>query len=976
MPGDLLNFLAVQAADCGFRSGPHVAAYSTNGGEDPENFSNDIPTGFENPALGFGWRAYDRAIRVKNDVDGVEFYCYQGNAVWELFDGSNWQSVISLAATQSTSQGSGVHTGLYHVTQADGTEHVCALYETSVGETGWVKFDPRTNTWTSGVVSGVGAGGNGIASGKCVPFKGKLYHPAPAGIQEFDPITESIRVYGEPAGVSFSVYAKLVVCQERLFLLTDEGVPTLLELAFGALVDHGPVATILPTSQVGKTAGADNFLSVIGPGENALFACWGQANGGSLQGLRAFFATVPTGSGQGSDVSFDEVAYTGTGLIPDGPGGMDTFSGFTHAASWLAEYLGLVGRGSSAGAFSDSLRDGAYQLEQFPAFTPASGNTSGDPDLTTPFQPQMVKYAFSGYFGDCAADILPGGVNGVARMELEPAPPANEGFWSFVHASGNHDVTRAFSQNTNQWGSVDRLFGYGPQVTNLRVEPYSDAIVSRGLRLTFQVMGGAAQLGDLGSDLYFGFGRRLERQGRRMTLNVGINPTDWPGGVATFDAPTNRLKRVPPGGFDRVTLYTVGGAGFVVGEIIEGQTSLARGTLAIRPGTFDSMYLTNLTGAFVDGETIEGLTSLATTTLTAPPERITTYQIIWDVDTDGIPEREWVTIQAAWFNGGNDSARCGMVSSADFQVQVLTEDTFPVDPPATTGGPVAESSTDTSASSLTTGGPSVEQIVNSSASPLMTGGPVAEQVTNTSQSPVTTGGPYTEQVTKTSETPITTGGPVGETTTDADLEGSLVRPVPGRPQVQGGGTIGVFDNDVDRGQRDGIDWIAPSGPVLPGYSFEGKSALPAGPQVRLRLDGVVELGRVSIDCVNDAVNSLHELLDVTAAGLNALQPTGDLPAGSVPGVGVLGVTAYASMVTGAGAQPSLSIGVAGPNYDSHAASQALALTATQQEQSMVLVPVKDLLRGGDVLVAELDAQSTFANYTIELVLYGFQRVSG
>lgn len=957
-----------------------MAAYSTNGGQDPQNFTNDIPTAFENPGLGRAWRAYDRAIRVTNDLNSVEYFVYQGNQVWELFDGNNWQSVLVLA-DQEPALNSGVHTGLYHVTQYDGVEHVCGLYQTSGGETGFVKYDPRTNTWTGGAIPGTTSGGNGATSGKCVPFEGRLYHPVASRLQEYDPLTDTIFEYVAPPGVTFGSYAKPIVCQGRLFLATDEGFPRLLELAYGALVDHGAFEGI---SIGGIGGGGDVFAMVLSPAENFLTVVWPCFGGGGF-GLREHVTTVPTGSARGSALaSYAVERNLPDGSIPDGICGTDSFSGFAHNASWLADLDPL--RADPIDGQDNSIRDGAYQLEQFPAFTPSSGFPG------VAFQPAMTKWGFPGAYSGCGGFSF--GVDSVARVDQPVDPPTGDGCWSFVHTSPPNRVTLAFSQNTGQWANVDRLLGRGPSITAIRVEPYSDGVITRGMRLTFKVHR-SADLGEGGSDLYFGYGRRLERQNARMSLSVGSNPATYPGGVATFDAGTNRLKTVPPGGNrggtrDRGTIRYTSPTGVpVIGEILEGQTSGETCILRINASGVGAMHVSNCSGgAFTVGETLLGLTSGATFVASAAPatspyavvDPTPTYQIVWDLDADGVPDLEWVTLQAAHFANGFDAVRYGVVGSADWQVQVISTTTLVT--PATAQGPVAQPTGLTSATPATTQGPAAEADPNSSATPPTSQGPAATALLNTSQSPATTQGPAAGYVTSTSETPTTTQGPAAEITPDADLEGRIVRPeASGRPAVRGGGVVGVFDNDTDQGQRDALSFLDPTGPVLPGQAFEGEPALPAGPVIRLRLDGAVELGRATVDCVNDALNTTYDLLDVTASGLHAVKSAGgDVPDGSVLGVGTLAVQVrLVTLNDSILVQPSLSVGVGG-TFDDHVPTTQLSLMAQDEVEDLPLIAVRPLLRGGDVLRVQLDALASMTpgpgNYTVEVVLFGLHRISG
>lgn len=248
----------------------------------------------------------------------------------------------------------------------------------------------------------------------------------------------------------------------------------------------------------------------------------------------------------------------------------------------------------------------------------------------------------------------------------------------------------------------------------------------------------------------------------------------------------------------------------------------------------------------------------------------------------------------------------------------------------------------------------------SGAPPSLVGGPVAGMRALTLAPPSLVGGPVARATALSGQAPTLVGSPVNE---DARLTlniGLLAQPVPNQvPYVRAPGVIGVSVDGVAAGVRPGLNTEATTEP-LPGQAWEVELALPVGPSIGLRLDGVVELGRVTLDAVNDSVGTTYDILDVSAAGL--------------AGAGVLALLAVAADVQTVGVQPSLSVGVNTPNWDDQAGSQAGALTASGQRALLALVSPRLLLRPGDVLKAQLDAQATAVAYSVTLVAYGFHRV--
>lgn len=76
-------------------------------------------------------------------------------------------------------------------------------------------------------------------------------------------------------------------------------------------------------------------------------------------------------------------------------------------------------------------------------------------------------------------------------------------------------------------------------------------------------------------------------------------------------------------------LTVVSTVGFIEGEVVEGQTSGAVGTIFLKNGAI--LYLITITGTFVAAELVEGLTSLTSTTLSSIGADITKFQAEFSV---------------------------------------------------------------------------------------------------------------------------------------------------------------------------------------------------------------------------------------------------------------------------------------------------------------------------------------------------------
>ena len=312
----------------------------------------------------------------------------------------------------------------------------------------------------------------------------------------------------------------------------------------------------------------------------------------------------------------------------------------------------------------------------------------------------------------------------------------------------------------------------------------------------------------------------------------------------------------------------------------------------------------------------------------------TLFQIVWDLDADGVPDDEWMMIRGVGFLSGFDTI--GLLFSGPAQQVFALADTSATG----TGSPTE------------TGGPVREVIAITSGNPPATGGPAREVLALTGGSPPSTGGPAREILALTGGSPASTGGPVREVLAESSITPDLIARIPNRPSFSPDGVIGWQTNAAEDGARPELNLVDAT-PM--GQALTGSSALPLGPRAMLDIDGTIELGRVTLDCVG---GSDLPVVDMAALGFTA--------------VAVLAIKARAIDIQVVTSDPDVSLGTNAATFDDQAAAQTVAFVdpAGAQTRELVLVSPRIELGPTDVLRVQLDVAAVATAYSIEFVIYG------
>ena len=332
------------------------------------------------------------------------------------------------------------------------------------------------------------------------------------------------------------------------------------------------------------------------------------------------------------------------------------------------------------------------------------------------------------------------------------------------------------------------------------------------------------------------------------------------------------------------------------------------------------------------------------------PSPATLYQIIWDLDADSVPAQTFRTLRiVARPNGasgppapGNDGAYRGGATVVVFSGLGAAQSD-----PSITSSPVVEAVAESDQAPAITSSPVVEAIAETDASPAITSSPVVGAVAEGDLPPQIVSSPVVEAIAEQSPA-------VPNLARQAGSSLPYMRPGGVQQWQSNAGDIAVprpsvnFQNIVD------AVGFAP-GPRDSQIVSRGGDPLALGAY----LASVVELGRVTIDAVNDPVGTLYDLVN-----LGALGETQD--------AAVVSVIAVLRSVSGFVSAPDVGVGTSAP-YD----QQAPIVTLTGSTVGKTEIPVaavRQTLKPADTLRARLVAQASAGAYVFDLVAYGVHRL--
>jgi len=884
--------------------------------------NGDAALANENTGANLEWRAFDRSVFASVDTPpqaatpaqtgSHRIFWFQQNAIQESVSLPVPFAVVHTVTGMQNVLDFGLHTGLYNVIGFDGLRYLCGLYPgANATETGWVKWNPRTNVWTSGIVSGT-TRPSGNRMGPCVGFDSQLCHASNGVLTTFDPVGETINQLPYTNGSSID---RVVVSSGGLYVVSaGSGRITLHQLAFGLHV----------TNDLGAHA-----INIAGGGEFALMRF------GSTDDHNLFFVMF----------------YTTTG----GTGSKCYKADTSGGAPAVTETTAMV---------PTAIRISQLQVSPFTVFNENMQWPGGTAHPTYCYETCFDNVDYVPYVPSVAA---PWGHCKLIRTGLAYAPGnaihlpllfngegvalSEEGLGSPPGGfTGADFLNRSLSVSSSWLGGDDTRHNEGrPKAWPITAAEYSDVTTPRGLLVTFWLEASAA--GGV-SDVLILIGRNRMRPNQVATLVAG-NPVIDYGGTAQFNNALNRLEKCNeswtggPGNQNRVYDYSPQ----TVGKVIEPGTTLSEFPAGSKGGVnvFASplaaprparVYMIETSAVFIAAETFQqngGLNNGERFDLGNGLSSIT-HQAIIDLDAHGIPDGETITIQPLMFGTGMVSNP--LVDNTTYSGWTLEHLVGPGAVPfqIDAEGPVVDTFIETVGGSGNSEGPTVDTLMQSASSSASSEGPTVDTLTEGA------GG--------------TTNGPVVDLLTDTLLTPQdILRGRGSEPSEEGGGTIAWLADGVEGSARN-VANVTNNGKPGELLTF----APGVIPDLGATLDGVVELGRVTIDCVNDPLGSEYPMLDMTAAGLFA--------------AGVLAARIVITDLTGGLSIPNISIGINSPTFDDvYPDTGVLAIAQdTASELTLGTLGPLPMMRPGDVLTAKLNSLSVSTTYVVEVIAYGFHRI--
>ena len=877
--------------------------------------NGDAALANENTAVNVEWRAFDRSAFASVDVPpqaatpaqtgSHRIFWFQQNAIQESVSLPVPFSVVHTVVGMQNVLDFGLHTGLYNVLGFDGLRYLCGLYPGALaGETGWVKWNPRTNVWTSGIVAGT-TRPSGNRMGPCVAFDAQLCHANNGVLTMFDPAGETINQIPYADGSSID---RVVVSSGGLFIVSaGAGQIKVHQLAFGLHEISNPGA---------------HAINIAGGGEFALMR-FGSVDDHNLFYIMFYTTTGGTGSkcykvetSGPSPVVTETTAMVPTALefsqlaVPP-------FTVFFENRQW-----------PGGTAHPDDCYETCFDNVDFVPYVPSVAAPWGHCKLIRTTPPGTIIYNPLKFNGE-----------GVAmNQEALGSPPG--GF------TGADFLTRSLSVSSSWLGGDDTRNNEGrPKAWPISAVEYSDATTPRGLLVTFWLEGSGA--GGV-SDVLILIGRNRMRPNQVATLVAG-NPVIDYGGTAQFNNALNRLEKCNeswtggPGNQNRVYDY----APQTVGKVIEPGTTLSEFPAGTKGGVnvFASplaaprparIYMIETSAVFIAAETFQQNGGLNNGELFDLGNGLSSIVHQAIIDLGAIPDGETITIQPLMFGTGmvgnplaDDSTYSGwtlehLVGPGAVPFQIDAE------------GPTVDTFTESVGGSGDSEGPTVDTLMQSASASSDSEGPTVDTLTQGGGGD--SEGPVVDLLPTTLLTPQ-----------------DILRGRGSEPHEEGGGVIAWLADGVEGSARNVLN-VTNNG--KPGEA--AALSLGAIPALSLTLDGIIELGRVLVDCVANPANTTFPVVDVTALGLSV--------------VGVAEVKVHLVAAVGVVGMPTIGLGVGGA-YDDQVPATPVSLGAVGFHEELPVLQPRPVLRPGDVLEVELDVVAAgTTTYQLEVVVYGFHRI--
>jgi hypothetical protein len=423
-----------------------------------------------------------------------------------------------------------------------------------------------------------------------------------SGLLEFDPATDALSItsYG-----ATDFRDRVTVCNGRLFIIARQSSNLhLIEKVAGLVVDHGTV-----TGSSENSASGGGWSIWMGAGR--FYIAYYSTGGGTGWRLERVIVNLDTNVPPTMDDLTSPVMPTESD--PGDPGNYAWPSATNSNSSQMFEWVPDHSE-QPRGAF------GATGGIFAPIHVQAAG-TSGTKYGTT-----KQPLAWNGEI----QPLLVGGPTGIT----------------------NHDGK--YSLPSDRWGRGTLMYPGNPGPWVESVEAYSDGTVSRGLLIKFRSKGYASVLdfqvlyeNPVGQD----FGPGITPA--TMSEADG-HPTMDMGGTALFDAVDNRVTDIVGGAGNSPFVNAIldhgtpsVGAGFLVGENVTGSSSGSTGTvLRVLGSPKYRIGVLVTSGAFTAIDSITGGISGTVAALSAAQDDEPLYQIVWDLDADGVADSEWVGLNA------------------------------------------------------------------------------------------------------------------------------------------------------------------------------------------------------------------------------------------------------------------------------------------------------------------------------------------